>query len=213
MPKILVSIADDHRLIRDAIKFLLKDNEEIELIHEAEDGEELLEFLQSNEPDVVLMDVNMPKIDGVSLIKMILQKYPDMGIIMLSMHEEPEIIYKCISEGALSYLLKNVGREELLTTIKKTNKGEKFLNPHMSELFNIGLAEERKRKKEALKLSRREKEILHCLSKGLSSKQMADTLFLSTRTVESHRLRLLKKFKAQNAMELVKIVVDKKLLV
>jgi len=212
MPKISVAIADDHRLIRTAIKMLLKENDEVELVFEAEDGLELLSFLKSNEPDVILLDVDMPKLNGVNAIQQIIDIYPDMSIIMLSMHEDPDIVFNCSNAGALSYLLKNVEREELLSTIKTVYKGEKCFSPNIMELFNKGLANERKRKNELIKLSRREKEIVECLYKGLSTKQMADVLFLSARTVESHRLRLLKKVNAQNSIELIKIVTDKKLL-
>lgn len=212
MGKISVIIADDHRLIRDGIKMLLKENEEIELVAEAEDGEELLLKVKEFEPDVILLDGSMPKMDGLTAMGIILDDYPETGIIMLSMHEDPEFVQKCAEAGALSYLLKNVDREELFSTIKKAAWGEKSFSPIVNEMLIKGQLEARKRKSETIKISKREKEVMECLSKGMSTKQMADVLFLSTRTVESHRLRLLKKFGAQNATELVRTALEKKMI-
>jgi two-component system response regulator NreC len=212
MSKISVIIADDHRLIREGIKLLLKENNEIELVAETEDGFELLEKVRELEPDVVLLDVSMPRMDGITAITKILDEYPDTGIIMLSMHEEPEFVRKCAEAGALSYLLKNVSRVELIQTIKKVAVGERTFNPVMSELLLRGLDAERKIKRETIKISKRELEVIECLAKGMSTKQMAVKLFLSVRTIESHRLRLLRKFDAQNATELVRTAIEKKMV-
>ncbi|MBY0424374.1 MAG: response regulator transcription factor [Cytophagales bacterium] len=212
MGKISVIIADDHRLIRDGIKLLLKENEEIELIAEAEDGMELIQKVDELKPDVILLDGSMPKMDGLTAMSKILEKHPETGIIMLSMHEDPDFVQKCSEAGALSYLLKNVGRDELISTIKKVAWGEKTFNPIVNELLIQGQLEARKRKSETIKISKREKEVMDCLAKGMSTKQMADTLFLSSRTVESHRLRLLKKFGAQNATELLRTAVEKRII-
>lgn len=212
MGKISVLIADDHRLIRDGIKMLLHEHPEVELVAEAEDGQEAVDLVEKLEPDVVLLDGSMPKMDGLTALERILEDFPETGVIMLSMHEDPEFVQKCAEAGALSYLLKNVSRDELVQTIKKVAWGEKVFNPIVNELLIQGQLEARKRKSETIKVSRREKEVLECLSKGMSTKQMADVLFLSTRTVESHRLRLLKKFNAQNATELVKVALEKKLI-
>jgi two-component system response regulator NreC len=212
MGKISVIIADDHRLIRNGIKMLLANHEEIELIAEAEDGVELIEMVKQFEPDVILLDGSMPKMDGITAMKTILKEFPDTGIIMLSMHEDPEFVQQCIAVGALSYLLKNVGRDELINTIKKVAWGEKTFSPVVNEMLIQGQMEARKQKNETIKITRREQEVMECLAKGMTNKQMADFLFLSSRTVESHRLRLLKKFNAQNATELIRIASEKKMI-
>jgi len=212
MSKISVIIADDHRLIRTGIKLLLEDNDEIELVAEAENGEELIELVSQFEPDVILLDLTMPKLDGLASMDIILKKYPDTSIIILSMHENPEFVQKSVDAGALSYLLKNVSKEELINTIKTVTFGKKSFSPIINEMLVKGQLEARKLKSESVKITRREKEVLECLLKGMSTKQMADVLFLSGRTVESHRLRLLKKFDAQNSAELIRIVLEKKIL-
>lgn len=212
MSKISVIIADDHRLIRTGIKLLLEDNDEIELVAEAENGEELIELVCQFEPDVILLDLTMPKLDGLASMDIILKKYPETSIIILSMHENSEFVQKSVDAGALSYLLKNVSKEELINTIKTVTFGKKSFSPIINEMLVKGQLEARKLKSESVKITRREKEVLECLLKGMSTKQMADVLFLSGRTVESHRLRLLKKFDAQNSAELIRIVLEKKIL-
>ncbi|MEY3418085.1 MAG: hypothetical protein RL711_1646 [Bacteroidota bacterium] len=212
MGKITVIIADDHRLIRHGIKMLLADHDEVELIAEAEDGEELISMVQTHQPDVILLDGSMPRMDGLTAMEKILAEFPETGIVMLSMHEDPVFVQQCIEAGALSYLLKNVGRDELINTIKKVAWGEKTFGPVVNEMLIKGQMEARKQKSETIKITRREKEVMDCLAKGMTTKQMADCLFLSSRTVESHRLRLLKKFNAQNATELIRIATEKKML-
>ena len=212
MGKISVIIADDHRLIRNGIKMLFDNNDEIEIVAEAEDGEELIQLVDQLQPDIILLDLSMPKVDGLTSMGIILKKFPQTGIIVLSMHENPEFIQKCVDAGALSYLLKNVGREELINTIKSVAFGRKTFNPIVNEMLVKGQLEARKLKSESIKITRREKEVLECLVKGMSTKQMADVLFLSSRTIESHRLRLLKKFNAQNSTDLIRMSIEKKII-
>ncbi|MEY5048878.1 MAG: hypothetical protein RLZZ175_2237 [Bacteroidota bacterium] len=182
------------------------------MVAEAEDGEELLNQVEKFEPDVILLDGSMPKMDGITALKKILEKYPDTGIIMLTINEDTSFIQECVAAGALSYLLKNVGQDELIATIKKVAYGKSTFNPVINEMLIKGQMDARKLKAEAIKVTRREKEILECLGKGLTTKQMADVLFLSSRTIESHRLRLLKKFNAQNSTDLIRIAVEKKII-
>jgi DNA-binding NarL/FixJ family response regulator len=159
MGKISVIIADDHRLIRNGIKMLFENNDEIEIVAEAEDGEELIQLVDQLQPDIILLDLSMPKVDGLTSMGIILKKFPQTGIIVLSMHENPEFIQKCVDAGALSYLLKNVGREELINTIKSVAFGRKTFNPIVNEMLVKGQLEARKLKSESIKITRREKEV------------------------------------------------------
>lgn len=159
MGKISVIIADDHKLIRNGIKMLFENNDEIEIVAEAEDGEELIQLVDQLQPDIILLDLSMPKVDGLTSMGIILKKFPQTGIIVLSMHENPEFIQKCVDAGALSYLLKNVGREELINTIKSVAFGRKTFNPIVNEMLVKGQLEARKLKSESIKITRREKEV------------------------------------------------------
>ncbi|MDX2190531.1 MAG: response regulator transcription factor [Bacteroidota bacterium] len=205
-------IADDHRLIRDGLKSLLKNEKEIEIVDEVEDGLELLEKLETVKADVVLMDVSMPKLNGIESTIRLSEEYPHVKVIMLSMHEEPEYILKCVQSGAYSYLLKNVEKEELINAIVKASQGQKYFNATVSQLLAQGLSEQKKQQKEEVDITTREKEVLECVINGLSTKQMADKLFISTRTVETHRLNLLKKFNAHNTAELIKYALERKIV-
>ena len=127
MAKISLIIADDHRLVRAGIKLSLSTSDEIEMVAEAEDGEELINLVDKFEPDVILLDGSMPKMDGITALKKILDKFPDTGIIMLTINEDTSFIQQCVDAGALSHLLKNVGQDELIATIKKLPLGNLLL--------------------------------------------------------------------------------------
>lgn len=212
MRKIKIIIADDHKLVREGMKSLLTNELDIEVIAEAENGTELVALVEKLEPDVVLLDVTMPKMNGIEAAAIIKEKFSDVGMVFLSMHEEPEYVLKCIQVGAHSYLMKNVEKNDLLAAIRKANMGEKFFNAQTSILMAQGLMDMREQEKEKVDITTREMEVLQAVAEGLSTKQIADKLFISTRTVETHRLNLLKKFDAQNTAELIKIAISQKLV-
>lgn len=208
---IKVMLADDHRLIRDGLKNLIQ-SEDILIVAEAENGKEVMDLLPNVDVDVLVMDVTMPLLNGIEATTR-LKDLPDApAIVILSMHEEPEYILACVQAGADSYLLKNVEREELVQAIKLVHKGQKYFNAHISTLMAQALSSRKRETKVEMELTEREIEVLHCVAEGLSTKQMADRLSISTRTVETHRLHLLKKFDAQNAAEMIKMALERKII-
>lgn len=210
--KIKVLIADDHSLVRNGLKSLFNDDETIEVAFEAENGIEVLELLGKNEIDVVLLDISMPKMNGMETAEKIKSLYPAIGIIFLTMHEEPEYVIKCVKIGANSYLPKNVEKEELTIAISKAYKGERYFNTNISLLMAEGLHILRENEEDKVELTHREQDVLNCVADGLSTKQIAEKLFISPRTVETHRLNLLRKFNAQNSTELIKMALNKKII-
>lgn len=210
--KIKVLIADDHSLVRNGLKSLFNDDETIEVAFEAENGIEVLELLGKNEIDVVLLDISMPKMNGMETAEKIKSLYPAIGIIFLTMHEEPEYVIKCVKIGANSYLPKNVEKEELTIAITKAYKGERYFNANISLLMAEGLHILRENEEDKVELTHREQDVLNCVADGLSTKQIAEKLFISPRTVETHRLNLLRKFNAQNSTELIKMALHKKII-
>jgi DNA-binding NarL/FixJ family response regulator len=212
MEQIKIIIADDHRLVRDGIKSLLKNEKEMIFVADAENGKEAIEKIKEFEPHVILMDITMPILDGIEASKIISKEYPQVGVIILSMHEEPEYVIKSVQSGICSYLLKNAEKNELITAIRKAALGQKYFNATISELMAVGILEKRKQENEEVDLTSREKEVLHYVAQGLSTKQIAEKLFIGTRTVETHRLNLLKKFEAQNSTELIKLAVERKII-
>ena len=155
MEKIKIIIADDHRLVRDGLLSLLKSETDFEIIAHAENGLELLETIAISMPDVILLDVTMPKMNGIEAALIIKEKYKTISIVFLSMHEEPEYILKCVQAGAYSYLMKNVEKEELVIAIKKAAAGQKYFSPHITALLAQGLTEMRDQGKDKVDLTPR----------------------------------------------------------
>lgn len=212
MNKIKVVLADDHKLVRAGFKALLKKNNDLDVVGEAADGIALLETLENVFPDVVLLDLSMPGMHGMDAISVIRKKFPSMGIIVLTMHEEPEYVMSCIQNGADGYLLKSTEPEELYQAIAKVASSEKYFTPAVSNIFlnNIILSGNDPRAKKIL--SEREKEVLKFIVEGRSAKAIGDVLFISARTVEKHKVNIMEKLGVSNTAELINKVIRDKLL-
>ncbi len=213
MKKITLILADDHRLVRDGIKSLLSGATDITILAEAENGAQAAELAEQHKPDVMLLDISMPQLNGLEAIKAIKSRSPNTKVIMLSMHEEPEYIIKSLKNGASGYLLKSVERDELLKAICTVAEGKVYYQSDVAQTvmqrFSPESIKETPSKAESLPtLTEREKEVLYCVAEGLSTKQIAKKLFISPRTVEVHRSNIIKKLGAQNAAELVKLAIQ-----
>lgn len=200
-----ILIADDHKLFRDGIKALLGKYPDMTVVGEAADGNQLVNLAREKKPDVILADLTMPGTSGLEAIPLIRQEFPEVRIIMLTMHEEGNYIVKSLESGANGYLMKNVDEEELIKAIRTVYAGEKYFNQQVSALMIDTLS---KGRDEEVHLTAREKEILKLVADGLSTKMIADKLFLSSRTVETHRVNIMKKVNAQNTAELIKKAYD-----
>jgi DNA-binding NarL/FixJ family response regulator len=210
MKKINIVIADDHVLIRDGIKALLQSIDEFEVIGEAADGERLIQLIDSLNPEIVLLDITMPKKTGIEVIAEVKQYNNSVKFIMLSMHDNPEYVLKSVQAGALSYLLKNTDHEEIIKAVKAVSLGQKYFSPDIYSIILNGLANPDLIKGNQLVeiLTKREKEILKEVSMGLSTKLIADKLCISVRTVETHRINLMKKMEVHNSAELIKKAME-----
>lgn len=209
MSTIKIIIADDHQLFRNGIISLLEKREDMEVVGEAANGDKLMELLELHHAHVILLDISMPDTNGLDLVKDIRAKYPNSHIIMLTMHAEGQYVVKAVKNGAFGYLLKNVDEQELITAIQQVSLGKKYYNAEISELMISNMSIEG----ETLKpLSEREMEILSLVSDGLTTKEIADQLFVSTRTVETHRVNMMKKLNVQNTAELIKKAAHLKLI-
>jgi len=209
MKKITIILADDHTLVREGFVHLLKQNENYSVLAEAKDGEELLILLSQHQPKVVLLDLSMPKLNGVEALSIIQTQYPTIKVIILTMHEEVEYAFRCIKRGAKGYLLKNTEPIELYTAIDIVNNGGTYFIPAISNAlitnFTAG-------KFQPSNLSERELEVLKYVAKGLSAKAVADLLSISSRTVETHKVNIMKKLKVTNTAELVNKTIREKLI-
>ncbi len=213
MDKIRILLADDHTLIRSGIATLLQTYKDFEIVGEAQDGEEAVEKTKDLEPDVVVMDLSMPKLSGIEATKIITKKYPEVRVLVLTMHENEEYVYQILKSGAGGYVLKSAGKEELSAAIRAVAKGEKFFSPRVSEI----MAESYVRRMEGgeasskagdIPLTRREKEILGLVAKGLTNQQIADHLCISPRTVDTHRTNIMQKLNIHDLANLVRYAIE-----
>lgn len=202
---IKVLIADDHQLMIDGIKMALAGIDEIGIVAEVHDGSQVLEKLGSGMPvDIILMDINMPKMDGLACTRFVRKKYPDIRIIALSQYDEKRLVKQMIRNGVSGYLLKDTGREILEKAIRTVSDGGKYFSDRLSvNLINRELKME-ETKSLFPELTDRECEILRFLGKEYSSQQISEKLFISMRTVEHHRARLMFKAGVKNTAGLIR---------
>lgn len=210
-------IVDDHNIFRDALKFVLAQSNEIDVIAEASNGKDFLELLDRKLPDLVLMDIAMPGINGVDATKEALSRYPDLKIIALSMYGDELYYFKMLEAGAQGFVLKESGSDELLKAIRTVMNGESYFSNHV--LCNIirDFAHEsspsHEAEKKEVKLSKRENEVLELICAGFSNNEIAIKLGISKRTIEGHRSSLISKTGAKNSIHLVLFAMKHNILV
>lgn len=203
-------IADDHHLFRDGIKSFFLGEPGMELVGEAGDGLETLELLQTMNVDVLIMDVSMPNMDGTETAETVKKLYPSIKIIMLTMHDTINYIRKLLGIGVDGYLLKTTTKAELLYAIHHVIKGEKFYGSDVQHAFINSFHSDSVSTE--IKLTKREKEILVLICEELNTAEIAENLFISVYTVESHRKNLFAKTGAKNVVGLVKFAIENKFL-
>ncbi len=201
--KIKVVLADDHPIVTEGMKHLLSAQEHLEVIATYATGAQLLEGLKSQQPDVLLLDIQFPDIRGTELIREIIPEYPDIRILILSSVDNLSDIRYMMQNGCAGYMLKNIAFPLLLEAIKKVYDGEEFIDPSLEELI---LAAGNKQEKILLppQLTQRELKILKLIAEGHTSRQIAAMLFLSHRTIQNNRQVLYQKFGVHNTAELIK---------
>lgn len=203
MSTIKLIIADDHRIIRDGLKMLISQNSQLEVIGEVSNGEELLYHLNSTYADLVLLDISMPKLNGLESLPLLKLNFPLVRILIISMHDEPEYVLKAVQLGADGYILKNADHAEINRAIDVIMSGKKYFNAEVSNIMIEALNQKPVVEKTKINLTQRESEVLKLVAQGMSNKLIADALNISPRTVETHRTNLLRKFEAFNTAELV----------
>lgn len=210
MHKIKVMLADDHALIREGFRSLLGKNELFEIVGEAENGRELIEKIANTNPDVVLTDISMPQMTGLEVMERIKKTRPEIKFIILTMHEEREYVMRALTAGAEGYLFKNVEKAELERAIKTVYDGEKYFSAAITTILAEYVA--KPAPTQVAEITPREKEVLELVAEGYSTKQIADKLGISIRTVESHRINMLKKLEVSNTAELIRKSIQLKFI-
>lgn len=206
---IRIAIADDHQMFIDGIKSLLKGNKNIQVVTEANNGEALLQQIANTPLNLILMDVNMPVMDGIETTKKVKELFPDIKVIMLTMFGTRDYIEKLLRAGANGYILKNTGKEELTTAIEKVMQGESYFSKEVTERIMEGLQGKKTETNPMMvELTEREKDVLRLIAQELTSHEIADKLFISFHTVETHRKNLISKLQVKNIAGLVKYAVQ-----
>lgn len=209
MQKIRLVLADDHPMIRAGFRTLLAQSNDIEVTAEADGGNELMRVVNAVRPHVVLVDIHMPGISGLEVLERLKIGFPEIKFVVLTMHEEREYVQKALKAGADGYLLKNIDKEELTNAIHTVFKGGKYFSPEITSILADSVAHPESTEAE---ITPREKEVLKLVARGHSTKQIADQLGISIRTVETHRINMLKKMEVNNSAELVRKAFELRLL-
>jgi DNA-binding NarL/FixJ family response regulator len=212
---IRILIVDDHSVVRQGIITLLEDEEDILIVGEASDGDEVMDSVKALNPDVILLDLTMPRMSGLDTIKMLMPVYPEIRILVFSMHNSPDYILSAVKNGAAGYLQKDTGRDEILRAVRSVAAGELYYPPNASSIIirNLilsGKVEEPTEVKSHTgnpsvwnKMTPREQQILQCLTEGMSSKDIADHFAISSNTVANQRASIMRKANVKNTAELI----------
>jgi len=199
-------IADDHEIYRDGLSLMLSRQEGLSLVGQAENGKELIELVDELHPDLVITDIKMPFLDGIKATRMLLEKYPDLKIIALSMFDEENLIVEMLEAGAKGYLLKNADKKEILEAITTVYEDNIFYCRHTSAKLASMIVKSRfdpLKKKQELVFTDREKEIIKLICRQFTAQQIGNQLFLSKRTVEGYRTRIMEKMDVRNTAGVV----------
>jgi len=209
-------IVDDHPMVRLGLKSLLEGVREVEIINEAVDGDEAIAKVSANNYDVIIMDIKMPKKDGIEATREIVKKYPAARIIALSMMDEQDYIVKMLQAGAKGYLLKNSSKEELLKAVLAVSKGDNYFSHEVSSIMLAKFIHKEFPSKREMKsdvdLTKREKEIIKMIAEEMTNAEIGVKLGISIRTVDTHRRNLLQKLDVKNTAGLVRYAIQAGLL-
>ncbi len=211
MSKIRILVVDDHALLRDGIRALLSLHDDIEIVAEASEGKEAIEKTRELVPDVVVMDIAMPGMDGLEATRRIAKKEPTVKVLVLTQHDNKEYILAAIKAGAAGYVPKGALGSELISAIRTVHKGDSFLYPSAAAVL-IGDYLRQVEEEPYDRLTDREREILKLITEGHTSREIAEMLFISIKTVLGHRTKIMEKLDIHNRTELIKYAIRKGLV-
>jgi DNA-binding NarL/FixJ family response regulator len=211
-----IILVDDHKLFREGLKFVISEISDFVVIGEACDGKEFLELIETIDADLVLMDISMPNINGIEASKTAIEKYPDLKILALSMFGDEEYYYKMIQVGVKGFVLKESGKEELEKAMREIILGENYFSQKLLTdiIMNLDNTSPSSQKStfDSVKFTRRELEVLNLICTGLSNQEIADQLFLSLRTIEGHKSKLISKTGVNNSIGLVMYALKNRII-
>jgi DNA-binding NarL/FixJ family response regulator len=212
---IRILIADDHGIVRHGTRSLLEKEADFEVVGEAEDGRAAVEMTEALHPAIVVMDIAMPHLNGLDAAAQIVRRHPDVGVIILSMHEEEDYLVRALSAGVRGYLLKETAQVDLVRAVRAVAQKKAFFSPAIAQMLVEDFTRQMQKKGVADSyelLTEREREILQLLAEGKSNKEAATVLNVSPYTVETHRNNLMQKLNLHNTAEIVLYAVRKKII-
>lgn len=211
--KIKIMIADDHTIVRQGMRKLLETYPELQIVGESQDGDETIELVKKLLPEIIIMDISMPGLNGLEATREIKKRSPEIKILILTMHAEKEYIFKILQSGASGYLLKGSAIDELVTAIHAVDRGESYLSPPISksiiEDYVGGRQKSRGSVTRSQPLTTREREVLQLIAEGHTSKSIATQLSLSSKTIETHRSHIMQKLNIHNAAGLIRYAIQR----
>ncbi|HOM82347.1 MAG TPA: response regulator transcription factor [Armatimonadota bacterium] len=214
--KIRLLLADDHAILRSGLRLLLSEQPDMEVVGEAADGEEAIEKTRELNPDILLLDITMPGVGGLEVLERIKKECPQVRVVVLTMHDDESYMERVMASGGSGYVLKKAADTELISAIRAVHQGGVYLHPSMTralvnQLQRRSAAQERQSRLES-KLSEREREVLKLIAEGYTNKEIADMIFLSVKTVETHKAHIMDKLELRSRAELVRYALDNGLL-
>jgi DNA-binding NarL/FixJ family response regulator len=211
--KTRILICDDHTLFVEGIKAMLRNESSLEIVGEARDGRQAVELVKELKPDLLLMDVSMPDMNGFDATQRVHELDSNIKVLILTMHDEEELVARCLEAGAAGYIIKDAPASQLLYAIEMVKKGERYLSPVVLKQVVAGYVKNSNVPQTSYdRLSPREREVLKLLAEGLSVKEIATRLNLSVKTVDVHKTNLMKKIDVHDRTELIKYAIRQKLI-
>jgi len=214
MDKIRLVLADDHTILRDGIHALLNDQPDMAVVGEAEDGRQAVQLTHELRPEIVLMDIAMPLLNGLEATRQIKRDHPEIHVLVLTMHENEEYIHEMLAAGAAGYVLKQAAASELVAAIRAVHRGEAVLSPAITRVViqDYLRSEAAQPVIASNELTSREREVLQLIAEGHTSKEIAEMLCLSVKTVQAHRTSLMQKLDLHDRGDLIKYAIQKKII-
>lgn len=207
-----IAITDDHVMVLKGIESLLENTKEVEVVATYNNAQETLNGLSNDIPDVLLLDINLPDINGIDLSKQLLKLYPELKIVALTNFEDISFVKRMLKNGVHGYLLKNTDKVELIQALKSVLSGDLYVQKSINDKLISQMQSKPKNNGLNIKLTRREHEVLIGISEELTTQQISDKLCISPKTVETHRMNIMSKLGAKNSVGIIKIAIEKELL-
>lgn len=209
---IKVLLADDHSIVREGLRRIVEESDDMEVVAEAADGKEAIHQIRKSQPDVAVIDISMPEIDGLEVLRQLQPEYPELPILILTMHEEQQYAVRAIEAGARGYITKKSAPEQLVKAIRKVYAGSRYLSEEAAEALALRVAKGKSGQSPLDLLSTRELQVLRRLALGHTNREIAENYNISIKTVDTYRLRLLKKLGLRNNAELSRFAIQNRLI-